>query len=1197
MAQAGDDVNAEAVIDMGFQMHTDRKLWLRLLFALVLLLPSAAAGQQPQESATGEAQTQPAAVTQPAVPQPSLSASELQSQLKQVQEAADLAEETKSKAVGLYTQAIQQLEIAEQWAAKAIEYEADRQKAPETLSAIQAELTTPLGEPTPDVPAEATRADLEQRLRQVQSDLEAEKKIFADWERERDRRTARRKEIPELLTAAKSRQQTLAETPTSPEAEQSAVVRLAQQALNQARRLAVEREIEAYNSELLSYDARRDLLQARLDRSARRIGHFEKLLAAWQKLAQEKARKESELALREAREQLKRAHPAIRPLAEEREQLALRAKELQAESKEVDALVTESEALLTQMNQDFDKITRRVNATGLTNAIGQLLRKHRGSLPSLRRFERNLRQRKDRISAVQLAMMELEDRRSELMNVDAIVAAIRASIDAGTSEEQRTMIRQAAEEAIVTLRADTDSLVKDYDRLFDKLVDLDSKERDLVETIERFGEYVDEKVLWIKSGTLPAGADIRYGQEALAWLLDPVGWGAVIRSVGGTLRANPGPTVAGLVLLVVIWLASPRLLRLVREAGETVTKPAKDSMGRTMGVLFATAGLAVRWPVTLWLAGWVIASPYDATDFSKAVASGLNATAVIVLTLQSLRQLARHNGLAEKHFRWNARSLKLLKRHIAWLTSALVPTFFIFATLEAQTIESAKDSLGRLTFVVAFLAIALFVQRVLRPAGRILGPVLQRQPGSSLYRLRHIWYLIALTLPASLVIAAVSGYYYTSLYLGTRFIETVWLLLGLVVLRALVERWLLLQTRRRAIAEARERAALRRQQKEGESGTPPEQEVVPAPENKLDVAAISKQTLQLVRTTLIVVGFVALWGIWAEALPALGVFRGVTLWSVTQQASETVPTADGGTQVNEYTKTIPITLANLGLAGLVALITIVAVKNIPGLLQITILQRLPIDAGGRFAATAITRYVLTLVGTIVAFGQIGIGWSNVQWLIAAMTVGLGFGLQEIFANLVSGLMLLFERPIRIGDVVTVADISGTVTRIRTRATTIMGWDRKELIIPNKEFITGKVVNWTLSDSTLRITMPVGIAYGSDTQLAREVLTRIVREHPNVLADPAPRILFTGFGESSLDFEARVYIGAIDHYLSTLDEINNAIDQEFRKAGIEIAFPQRDIHVRSIRDALPIADERRTDAGAVALAGEAGSEITPRADER
>ncbi|UCG15634.1 MAG: mechanosensitive ion channel [Phycisphaerales bacterium] len=1158
---------------MRFQMHTGRKIWQHFLCVLVLLLPGVASGQQPQELPTGGARTQPAAATQPAAPQPTLSLAQLQLQLKQVQDATDLAEDAKTAAVGLYTQAIQQLEIAEQWVAKAAEYEAERQKAPETLQAIQGELASPVGEPTPDVPAEATRADLEQRFRQVQSDLDAEKKALADWERERDRRMARRKEIPDLLTAAKSRLQTLAETPTTPEPEQPAAVRLAQQALSQGRRLAIAREIEAYNSELLSYDARRDLLQARLDRASRRVSYLEKLAGAWQKLVQERAQRESDLALREAREQLKRAHPAIRPLAEEREQLALRAKKLQAEAREVDGRVAETEALLTQVSQDFDKITRRVSATGLTNAIGQLLRKHRGNLPSLRPFERNLRQRKDRISAAQLAMMELEDRRSELMNLDAIVAGIMESVDAGTSEEKRTMIREAAQEAILTLRTEADGLLKDHDRLFEKLVDLDGKERDLVKTVGRFEEYVDEKILWIKSGMLPNVADIRHGQAALAWLLDPESWADVLRSIGGTFRASPDLTVTGLLLLLVIWLASPRLLRLVREGGEAVSKPSKDNMGRTIGVLFATAALAVRWPVSLWLAGWIIAAPYDATDFSKAVARGLGGTAVILLTLQSLRQLARRNGLAEKHLRWRARSLTLLKRHLVWLTAVLVPTFFIFATFEAQAVEAGKDSLGRLAFVVAFLAIALFAQRVLRPAGPVLGPVLHRQSGSWFHRMRHVWYPAALILPVALVIAAVAGYYYTSLYLGTRFIESIWLLLGLIVLRGLVERWLLLQTRRRAMDEARERAALRRQQKEGESTTVAEHEPITVPEVKLDVAAINKQTLQLVRMTLVVAGIAALWGIWAEALPALGVFREVTLWSVTQQASETVLTADGGTQVNEYTKTIPITLADLGLAILMALITIVAVKNIPGLLEITILQRLPIDAGGRFAATAITRYVITVVGAIVAFGQIGIGWSKVQWLVAAMTVGLGFGLQEIFANLVSGLMLLFERPIRIGDTVTVADINGTVTRIRTRATTIVGWDRKELIIPNKEFITGKVVNWTLSDSILRIIVPVGIAYGSDTQRARDVLTRIAREHPNVLADPAPRVLFVGFGDSSLNFEIRVYVGTIDHYLSTIDEITNAIDQEFRKAGIEIAFPQRDVHIRSIRDALPVIGEK------------------------
>ena len=133
-----------------------------------------------------------------------------------------------------------------------------------------------------------------------------------------------------------------------------------------------------------------------------------------------------------------------------------------------------------------------------------------------------------------------------------------------------------------------------------------------------------------------------------------------------------------------------------------------------------------------------------------------------------------------------------------------------------------------------------------------------------------------------------------------------------------------------------------------------------------------------------------------------------------------------------------------------------------------------------------------------------------------MGLGLGFGLQEIFANFVSGLIILFERPIRVGDTVTVGSISGVVSRIRIRATWITGFDRKELVVPNKEFVTTQLVNWSLSDAVSRVEIKVGIAYGSDTERAIELLQDAADANPDVLRDPAPSVLFLGFGESSLD---------------------------------------------------------------------------------
>ena len=186
-----------------------------------------------------------------------------------------------------------------------------------------------------------------------------------------------------------------------------------------------------------------------------------------------------------------------------------------------------------------------------------------------------------------------------------------------------------------------------------------------------------------------------------------------------------------------------------------------------------------------------------------------------------------------------------------------------------------------------------------------------------------------------------------------------------------------------------------------------------------------------------------------------------------------------------------------------------------------------------------------------------------------MTVGLGFGLQEIFANFVSGLIILFEQPIRVDDVVTIGEVTGKVSKIRIRATTIRRWDQRELVVPNKEFITGRLINWTLSDNVLRREFIVGIAYGSDIEKAEKILYEVARANPLVLADPAPVVIFKNFGDSSLEFELRVYISGIDNYVPVWHDINCKIDTQFRKAGIEIAFPQHDLHIRSIDTSIPI----------------------------
>ncbi|MDT8408015.1 MAG: mechanosensitive ion channel [Wenzhouxiangellaceae bacterium] len=229
------------------------------------------------------------------------------------------------------------------------------------------------------------------------------------------------------------------------------------------------------------------------------------------------------------------------------------------------------------------------------------------------------------------------------------------------------------------------------------------------------------------------------------------------------------------------------------------------------------------------------------------------------------------------------------------------------------------------------------------------------------------------------------------------------------------------------------------------------------------------------------------------------------------------------------------------------------------------LRRTRLDTGAREAVTAIGNYIGVAVAVIVALSMAGIRFQNLAIVVGALSVGIGFGLQNIVNNFVSGLILLFERPIRRGDWIEVGNTEGYVRQISIRSTRLETFDRAEVIIPNAELATTQVVNWQLRDSWGRVIVPVAVAYGSDTAKVRDVLLRVAHTHPNTmrggLAVPDPVVLFRCFGDSALDFELRFFIPQIDQRLHVISDINFAIDAAFREEGIEIPFPQRDIHLK------------------------------------
>jgi potassium efflux system protein len=262
---------------------------------------------------------------------------------------------------------------------------------------------------------------------------------------------------------------------------------------------------------------------------------------------------------------------------------------------------------------------------------------------------------------------------------------------------------------------------------------------------------------------------------------------------------------------------------------------------------------------------------------------------------------------------------------------------------------------------------------------------------------------------------------------------------------------------------------------------------------------------------------------------------------------------------------------------MISIVAVVAAKNLPALLEILLLSRTSMSAGSRYAVTTMIGYVIAAAAALTIFSALGLSWGSVQWLVAALGVGIGFGLQEIVANFISGIIILFERPVRVGDVVTIGDTTGSVSKIRIRATTIRNWEKQELLVPNKEFITGRLLNWTLSDNLNRIVITVGVDYGSDVRLALALLEEAVTEDDRVLRDPEPRFTFEGFGDNALSLVLRCYLDSMDDRLAVTSDLHQSINDKFVAAGISIAFPQRDVHLSTAQPLEVRIHEKRSEA--------------------
>ncbi|MCZ6837404.1 MAG: mechanosensitive ion channel [Planctomycetota bacterium] len=1156
------------------RLHTT----LATLLLLVILSTTSALALS-QDAPPTEQQTTPPETTTPpeetASPLAQFDTEAIQKRIGELQQLNQEDEAVKAE-LDLLRRTLSALQeyAADQEAIKSFKERAN--SAPDRLKQLQEELAIPIEESIPALPTDATLQDLTGLLQTTQNELDAAKKRRTDIENETTNRTTRLTNIPDLIAKTTESLDAIDDSLQTP-ADPNNVSTMAQARLQnlQARKAALQIMLERLNEETKSYNARSDMIRLRRDRAQRQVTVGERSVQQLQEVVDKGRQVEAQRTQQEAdaaRSAAANEHPVIRAIIETTATFAQENSRVTEENSQRSAEKTEITQLITYWNEELDRFRKQEETIGLDEVMGLRLRSLQLKLPNRRVLGNQLLQLKTDLQKAQGEAFGLDS--SRILDQSSYIETRMSESETPIRDAQKDDIKQGATTALSAQTAMRNDLQNTYDMYLKTLTSQYQDTQELISLVNDLNFYIDQHVLWIQSANPIGIADLGQGKKAVVYLFNPENWLAVYSMYRSDVGQRWPLYLAFLLVFASSLILRRRLRKTLLDAGKHVSRVTSDRFSYTLKALLYTLLMAMVWPMLLWFLSWRLGQTPVFNDFVAACSKSLGRVGTLFFFICLTRLICLPKGLADAHFHWNVAGLARIRHQLNWITPIILPLAFTTILLQDVAHDTNRDSFGRLSFMIAMILIAIFTWRLLHPQQGVFSHHMTRHPGGWIARTKYIWLSILVLSPIGFMVAAAFGYVYTAVELDRKMNDTVALLLLVLIVHNLLLRWLVVVQRKLAVGQAKKKraaalAALKAEAveraKQGEEASASSMVDSPPPieEETIDVAAISVQTHRMLTSVVIMTSILLVMANWADVLPAFQFLNDI------QFAGMTTTQMVGGEMV-----LIPITMADFTRFLIVIIITFIVNRNLPGLLEIIVLQRLPISSGARYAVVMLARYVVIILGIGAAFDQIGIGWAQVQWLAAAVTVGLGFGLQEIFANFVSGIILLFERPVRVGDTVTVGQISGTVTRIQMRATTITDWDRKELIIPNKEFITGQIINWSLSDSILRLTIPVGIAYGSDTETARRLLLQSAMENDRILDDPAPQSVFCGFGDSSLDFELRVFLPNVDHFVAARHELLNVIDQAFREAHIEIAFPQQDLHIRTVTPTQEMMGDKR-----------------------
>ena len=779
---------------------------------------------------------------------------------------------------------------------------------------------------------------------------------------------------------------------------------------------------------------------------------------------------------------------------------------------------------LTQTQRNIDE---QISALQGTLVLSKVINKQKQTLPT-EKINNNLAKS---ISNVRVNLFEYSQQRDELYNIDDYVRNLTHNLEEPLTNEENSALNNILKERQKLL----DEIIKSLNSQLNLSITIENNQRQALAIGDALQRKLQQQSFWVNSNNpidfawLKAFPALAFAEVGV--LTDYVGIENVQPNLLSTVLFT---SIFLLIALLINWKKSTIKDRLASLASRVNTL-TNDSHWLTPEAMFWTILLAL--PSTL-----MFFTAYNAIGFlffNDPIAIGRWGVRVTLYWwfFATVLSLLRPNGLAFRHFGMPQESNRIFQRIIKqsiWIVGLL-----LVSSIPSQIDEIGylNDAIGQVMSIIA-LALCLFVVRPLLNRAIREYQKAKKEEGAtntsiSLFRLLR---LILVIVPISLIILIILGYYYTAVYLITHLLNSYFVILLWVFGRYFAYRFVAISARRLAYRRLQDKRRKLREQVL-ENGTKEDETI------KLSV--VNQQIYRVTDLIGWVVLFVSLYVIWSDLISVAYYLDGVILW-----------------ESNEGNQVESVTLLNLMRASLYMVITYVLIKNITGILEVTVFSKIPLSKGTPQTIITMLTYIIVTFGSVSAFSALGISWTKIQWIFTALSVGLGFGVREIFGSFVSGSILLFERPIRVGDKVTVGQYTGIVTKIRLRSTTLLNSDHMEVVLPNQAFVTDRFINWTLNNTITRLQIFFKVSYDTDLDLMQRLLLQAVNEAPKVLSEPKVEINMLHFGDNALEHELLVFVGELGDRIETMNFLQYRINQLFRENGIRFALNQLDVHLHS-----------------------------------